>query len=243
MLRDKHVVPVLRVNNRAINQEFIEKNLGLKTLLEDGPFADFSSHQSKELVLSLMESPSARTRQVKGLKKLALLVLKVAQAEEIEAFLATGASYSRLYKGKTGLAFECLSPEGDRFLVHGEESCEDLVEILAPYPFASKEGFVGFSQAQIEEVVLRTPNQEASQAYYQKILGDQELVRFEQAEGDDLQTPAEEVWDLDSLHFLVKQDFDWEILEAVLPAGYFKDKRQRFIQTRDLSGIELRFEK
>ncbi|WP_306293649.1 CppA N-terminal domain-containing protein, partial [Streptococcus suis] len=42
MLRkNEAIVPVLRINNRAINQGFLEKNLGMRTKLEDGPFADF----------------------------------------------------------------------------------------------------------------------------------------------------------------------------------------------------------
>lgn len=62
------IVPVLRINNRAINQGFLEKNLGMKTKLEDGPFADFGDRTSPETKLVLTESPGNRTRAVEGLK-------------------------------------------------------------------------------------------------------------------------------------------------------------------------------
>ena len=38
------IVPVVRINNRKLNQEFLERDLGMKTILEEGAFAEFSGH-------------------------------------------------------------------------------------------------------------------------------------------------------------------------------------------------------
>lgn len=237
------VVPVLRINNRNINQSFLEKMLGLKTLLEDGPFADFGDRTSSATKLVLMESPGNRTRAVKGSKKLKKLVIKVRNAREVEGLLARGSRFTKLYKGIVGYGFEAISPEGDTFLVHGEASQADLVEILPPVAFEMLEDFQGLTEFVVEEVVIRTPQVAVSQAFYQNILSDQTIVSFEAEEGADLLTAAEEVWDLDSLRFAVASDYDWSDLEDKLPAGYFKDKKETFIQTVDPSGIELWFEK
>lgn len=66
--KNEAIVPILRINNRAINQGFLEENLGMKTKLEDGPFADFGDRTSPEAKLVLTESPGNRTRAVEGLK-------------------------------------------------------------------------------------------------------------------------------------------------------------------------------
>ncbi|HEL1583911.1 TPA: chemotaxis protein [Streptococcus suis] len=243
MLREEWIVPVLRVNNRSVNQEFLEKTIGLKTQLEDGPFAEFGGQGTKAVRLVLQESPSMRTRAVKGPKKLKKLVIKVQKPSEIEGLLARGSQFTKLYKGAVGYGFEAVSPEGDTFLVHGEASQADLVEILPPVAFEAAEDFQGLTESVVEEIVIRTPQVAVSQAFYQNILPDQVIVSFEAAEGADLLTAAEEVWDLDSLRFAVAGDFDWTGLEEKLPAGYFKDKKEQFIQTVDPSGIELWFEK
>ncbi|HFI0634208.1 TPA: CppA N-terminal domain-containing protein [Streptococcus suis] len=244
MLRkNDEIVPVLRVNNRGLNQAFLEDQLGMKVQLEDGPFADFGDKTSPATKLVLMESPGNRTRAVKGLKKLNKLVIKVEEAHEIEALLARGTVFTKLYKGKNGFGFEALSPEGDTFLLHAEQAVEELTAILPPVHFTGQADFAGLTAFVVESVWINTPQASVSQDFYEAILPNQAFLRFVGAEGEDLVTPAEQVWDLDSLRFAVRQDFDWAPLEAVLPAGYFKDKRERFIQTRDLSGIELWFEK
>ncbi len=51
-------------------------------------------------------------------------------------------------------------------------------------------------------------------------------MRFVGAEGKDLLTPAEQVWDLEGLRFPVEQDFDWAHLESRLERPFFKDKKR-----------------
>lgn len=243
MFIEEWIVPVLRINNRSVNQDFLEKTLGLKTRLEDGPFVEFSGHGCGDVRLVLQESPSMRTRAVKGFKKLKKLVIKVQKPSEIESLLAHGSQFTKLYKGRIGYGFEAVSPEGDTFLLHGEEVQADLVEILPPVRFESPEDFQGLTEFVVEEIIIRTPQAAVSQAFYQSILPDQSILAFEEAEGADLLTAAEEVWDLDSLRFAVAADFDWANLESHLEGPFFKDKKESFIQTVDPSGIELWFEK
>lgn len=244
MLRkNDEIVPVLRVNNRGINQAFLENQLGMKVKLEDGPFADFGDSTSLATKLVLMESPGNRTRAVKGLKKLNKLVIKVEHASEIEALLARGTVFTKLYKGKTGFGFEAISPEGDTFLLHAEQALEELTAILPPVHFTGQADFTGLTAFTVESVWINSPQASVSQDFYEAILPEQDFLRFVGAEGEDLLTPADQVWDLDSLRFPVEQDFDWANLESYLEDPFFKDKKETFIQTVDPSGIELWFEK
>ncbi|WP_156021600.1 CppA N-terminal domain-containing protein [Streptococcus ruminantium] len=242
MLRkNEAIVPVLRINNRAINLVFLEEHLGMKNKLEDGPFAELGD--SSEVKLVLMESPGTRTRAVRGIKKLNKIVIKVDNAPEIETLLAQGTPFSKLYQGQNGYAFEAVSPEGDTFLLHAEDSVADLKEILPPTPFIAQEEFSGLTTFTVESIWINTPQPSTSQAFYQAILPNQTFLRFVQAEGVDLLAPAEQVWDLDSVRFPVEQSFAWTDLESRLGGSFFKDRKETFIQTVDPSGIEYWFEK
>lgn len=244
MLRkNDEIVPVLRVNNRGINQAFLEDQLGMKVRLEDGPFADYGDSTSSATKLVIMESPGNRTRAVKGPKKLNKIVIKIEEACEIEALLARGTVFTKLYKGKNGYGFEALSPEGDTFLLHAEQAVEELTAILPPVNFIGQADFSGLTVFAVESVWINTPHASVSQDFYEAILPNQAFLRFVEAEGEDLVTPAEQVWDLDSLRFPIEQDFEWENLESHLEGPFFKDKKETFIQTVDPSGIELWFEK
>ena len=238
------MVPALRINNRSVNQTFLEEVLGLKTVLEDGPFAEFAGHsKDKTAKLVLVESPSMRTRAVNGPKKLARLALKVAKPAEIESLLVRGASFSKLYRGKKGLAFETVLPEGYVFLLHSEDDLADLQEILPPVQFKGLADFQGLTEFAVSQILINSPHPETSQGFYQTIWPDQGLLVFQEAQGPDLLAEADSTWDLDSLRVKVHPELDWAELEAVLPAGYFKDRKERFIQSTDPSKIEIWFEK
>ena len=238
------MVPALRINNRSVYQTFLEEVLGLKTVLEDGPFAEFAGHsKDKTAKLVLVESPSMRTRAVTGPKKLARLALKVAKPAEIESLLVRGASFSKLYRGKKGLAFETVLPEGYVFLLHSEDDLADLQEILPPVQFKGLADFQGLTEFAVSQILINSPHPETSQGFYQTIWPDQGLLVFQEAQGPDLLAEADSTWDLDSLRVKVHPELDWAELEAVLPAGYFKDRKERFIQSTDPSKIEIWFEK
>ncbi|MBY5034341.1 CppA family protein [Streptococcus gallolyticus] len=237
------IVPALRVNNRSMNQDFFEQDLGLKTILEDGPFAEFSGHGYKESQLVLIESPSMRTRAVKGLKKLAKIIIKVENTLEVEALLARGSRFTKLFQGKNGYAFETVTPEKDTFLLHGEEDIAALKEILPPVDFKKTADFSGLTAFTVEKIIINSPQADNSRTFYDQILPDQSVLSFQEAEGEDLLAPADSTWDLDSLRFKVAADMDWTDLEGKLQGDFFKDKKETFIQATDPSGIELWFEK
>ena len=241
---EKVVVPGLRINNRSVNQAFLEEQLGLKTVLEEGPFAEFAGYSTdKTAKLVLIESPSMRTRAVEGPKKMARLVLKVAKPAEIESLLARGSSFSKIYRGKKGLAFETVLPEGYVFLLHSEEDIEDLQEILPPVQFEELADFQGLTDLVVSQILINSPHPETSQDFYQTIWPDQGLLVFQEAQGPDLLAEADSTWDLDSLRIKVQPELGWAELEEKLPAGYFKDRKERFLQSTDPSKIEIWFEK
>ena len=238
------MVPALRINNRSVNQTYLEEVLGLKTVLEEGPFAEFAGYsKDKTAKLVLVESPSMRTRAVTGPKKLARLALKVAKPAEIESLLARGASFSKLYRGKKGLAFEAVLPEGYVFLLHSEDDLADLQEILPPVQFEELADFQGLTDVAVSQILINSPHPETSQGFYQTIWPDQGLLVFQEAQGPDLLAEADSTWDLDSLRIKVQPELDWAELEEKLPAGYFKDRKERFLQSTDPSKIEIWFEK
>lgn len=242
-INQEKIIPAIRVNNRSVNQSFFERDLGLKTILEDGPFAEFGAYGDKTPRLVLIESPSMRTRSVEGKKKLERIVLKVENPDEITSLLARGSKWSKLFQGKNGYAFEAQSPEGDLFLLHAEENVADLKEVTVPTAFSQTEGFLGLSKFSVETIVINTPQPAVSQAFYETILPDQTVLTFQEAQGADLLVPADQTWDLDSLRFSVSADMDWVALENQLTGDFFKDKKENFLQTVDPSQIELWFEK
>lgn len=238
------IIPVLRINNRSINQAFLETQLGIKTRLEEGAFAECGDRVHSETKLVLMESPGVRTRAVQGLKKVNKIVIRVRKAQELENLLARGTSYTKLYKGKNGYGFEAISPEGDTFLLHAEQSADNLQAILPPVSFSShQDDFQGLSEFEIEAIWIHTPQPSVSQEFYRSIFSNASFLHFVEAEGPDLLTPAAHTWDMDSFRFSVEPDFSWTELEDKLDVDFFKDKKERFIQTVDPSGIELWFEK
>lgn len=94
-----NMIPVLKINNRKNNLAFYCQTLGMKDLLEEGAFVSLGD-QTKVEKLQLEESPSMRTRKVVGTKKLAKIIIKVANPREIEALLARGNKIDTLYQGK-----------------------------------------------------------------------------------------------------------------------------------------------
>ena len=119
------VIPVLKVNNRNVNQRFYEETLGMKVLVEEGALLSLGDASKVEKIV-LEESPSMRSRKVEGPKKLGRIVVKVAQAQEIDYLLARQPETSALYQGANGRAFEVVSPQGDTIFVHAEENLESL---------------------------------------------------------------------------------------------------------------------
>lgn len=235
------IVPVIKVNNRNLNQDFYSKTLGMKSLLEEGAQLSLGD-QTKTERLILEESPSMRSRRVKGAKKLARLVIKVAQASEIEALLARGIEVDSLYHGEKGYAFEATSPEGDHILLHAEENLSSLQPVQETPAFEGQDDFIGLSQFDVEKIELRVPDLQAVKDFYQPVSNVLDFLDVQEAKGQDLQADNTKTWDLTMLKCLVA-DFDVEKLSSIFATQeFFVPKSKKFLVSQDRSNIELWFE-
>jgi len=235
------IVPVIKVNNRNLNQDFYSKTLGMKSLLEEGAQLSLGD-QTKTERLILEESPSMRSRRVKGAKKLARLVIKVAQASEIEALLARGIQVDSLYRGEKGYAFEATSPEGDHILLHAEENLSSLQPVQETPAFEGQDDFIGLSQFDVEKIELRVPDLQAVKTFYQPVSNVLDFLDVQEAQGQDLQADNTKTWDLAMLKCLVA-DFDVEKLSSIFATQeFFVPKSKKFLVSQDRSNIELWFE-
>lgn len=235
------IVPVIKVNNRNLNQDFYSKTLGMKSLLEEGAQLSLGD-QTKTERLILEESPSMRSRRVKGAKKLARLVIKVAKASEIEALLARGIQVDSLYRGEKGYAFEATSPEGDRILLHAEEDLNSLQPVQETPTFEEQSDFIGLSQFDVEKIELRVPDLQVVKAFYQPVSNVLDFLDVQEAQGQDLQADNTKTWDLAMLKCLVT-DFDVEQLSSIFATQeFFVPKSKKFLVSQDRSNIELWFE-
>ena len=236
------IVPIIKVNNRNLNQDFYSKTLGMKSLLEEGAQLSLGD-QTKTERLILEESPSMRSRRVKGAKKLARLVIKVAKASEIEALLARGIQVDSLYLGEKGYAFEATSPEGDRILLHAEEDLSSLQPVQETPAFEGQDDFIALSQFDVEKIELRVPDLQAVKAFYQPVSNVLDFLDVQEAQGEDLTADNTKTWDLAMLKCLVT-DFDVEKLSSVFAAQeFFVPKSKKFLVSQDRNNIELWFEK
>ncbi|WP_062003993.1 CppA N-terminal domain-containing protein [Streptococcus cristatus] len=235
------IVPVIKVNNRNLNQDFYSKTLGMKSLLEEGAQLSLGD-QTKTERLILEESPSMRSRRVKGAKKLARLVIKVAQASEIEALLARGIEVDSLYRGEKGYAFEATSPEGDHILLHAEENLSSLQPVQETPAFEGQDDFIGLSQFDVEKIELRVPDLQVVKAFYQPVSNVLDFLDVQEAQGQDLTADNTKTWDLAMLKCLVT-DFDVEKLSSIFATQeFFVPKSKKFLVSQDQSNIELWFE-
>ena len=232
------VVPVLRVNNRRMNIDFYTQTLGFTLLLEDAGFTNLGDLTKKEKIV-LEETPGNRVRKVQGPKKVAEIILK-ASVEEIEALLASGATYTNIYKGAKGLAFRAVSPEGDRFLLHGEEDVDSLLEIER-LDLETVEGPVKLSSIEVEKVILHHPQADQAQVFYQS-LGLGKAVTVRQEEGQDLLLANDQTWDISSLYVRLR-DLPLADLEAhFADADFFVPKRKQYLLVNDHSQVAVLFE-
>ena len=229
------IVPVIKVNNRNLNQDFYSKTLGMKSLLEEGAQLSLGD-QTKTERLILEESPSMRSRRVKGAKKLARLVVKVAQASEIEALMARGIEVGSLYRGERG------SPEGDRILLHAEEDLSSLQPVQETPAFEEQDDFIGLSQFDVEKIELRVPDLQAVKTFYQPVSNVLDFLDVQEAQGEDLTADNTKTWDLAMLKCLVT-NFDVEQLSSIFATQeFFVPKSKKFLVSQDRSNIELWFE-
>ena len=231
------MIPTLKVNNRRLNELFYIQTLGMKPLLEESAFLSLGDQSGVEKLV-LEESPSMRTRKVEGNKKLARLIVKVANSFEIEALLARMETLPQLYRGKKGYAFEVLSPEGELVLIHAEDDIKDLKKVDETVTF-SKDKKLQYLTAFDISVEINLPEETTSLLEKEEI---ENGLAFKQAQGSDLLVENNVTWDLSMLKFQV-QTLDLANLRQRFEAvGYFVPKSEKFFLTKDANNIELWFE-
>ncbi|MCU0081605.1 CppA N-terminal domain-containing protein [Streptococcus danieliae] len=231
MSKDR-LVPVLKTNNRRLNFDFYVEQIGFTVLLEDAGVVSLGDAQ-KALCLEIEELPANRAFQPQGKKKLDLMVFRVNSPESVEAGLARGLQFDALYQGPKGWAYLATSPEGDRVLVHSEESVAALNLVdPADYPASFQAGPLKLDQVELEELRLHVSDKEGSKAHYQRIQWPANLV-FTEAESDYLQAEAGQAWDLFQLR-LFQVDWNLEQLQKNLEdQEVFVPKRGNFLLATD----------
>ena len=233
----KRMIPTLKVNNRRLNELFYIQTLGMKPLLEESAFLSLGDQSGVEKLV-LEESPSMRTRKVEGIKKLARLIVKVANPSEIEALLARMETLPQLYRGKNGYGFEVLSPEGDLVLIHAENDIKDLKKLDEIVTF-SKDEKVQYLTAFEVSVEINLPEEITSLLEQGEV---ENSVAFKQGQGEDLLVENNVTWDLAMLKFQV-ENLELAVLrQRFETAGYFIPKSEKFFLTKDANNIELWFE-
>ena len=231
------MIPTLKVNNRRLNELFYIQTLGMKPLLEESAFLSLGDQSGVEKLV-LEESPSMRTRKVEGNKKLARLIVKVANPFEIEALLARMETLPQLYRGKKGYAFEVLSPEGDLVLIHAEDDIKDLKKVDETVTFSKDEKLQYLTVFDIS-VEINLPEETTSLLEKEEI---ENGLAFKQAQGSDLLVENNVTWDLSMLKFQVQTLDLANLRQRFETVGYFVPKSEKFFLTKDANNIELWFE-
>ena len=231
------MIPTLKINNRRLNELFYIQTLGMKPLLEESAFLSLGDQSGIEKLV-LEESPSMRSRKVEGIKKLARLIVKVANPSEIEALLARMEKLPQLYKGNKGFAFEALSPEGDLVLIHAEDDIKDLRKFDETVTFSKDEELQYLTAFDIS-AEINLPAETTSLLEKEEI---ETSITFKQAQGSDLLVENNVTWDLSMLKFQVEKFDIPSLCQKFESVGYFVPKSEKFFLTTDTNNIELWFE-
>ena len=235
------VIPVLKVNNRNINQRFYEETLGMKVLVEEGALLSLGDASKVEKIV-LEESPSMRSRKVEGPKKLGRIVVKVAQAQEIDYLLARQPETTALYQGAKGRAFEVVSPQGDTIFVHAEEDLKSLVPIDSAALVEVPEDFTGLTSFDVDFLEVNVADLAEAEKFYSSLPDLEPFIRLQVAQGEDLQVENKLTWDL-SMIKVETAPFDVEVLKESLGESIdFVHRKGTFLIAKDPSQIELWFE-
>ena len=235
------VIPVLKVNNRNVNQRFYEETLGMKVIVEEGALLSLGDASKVEKIV-LEESPSMRSRKVEGPKKLGRIVVKVAQAQEIDYLLAHQPETTALYQGANGRAFEAVSPQGDTIFVHAEEDLKSLAPLDSAPIVDVPEDFKGLTNFDVDFLEVNVADLAQSQELYRRLPDLARFIHLQEAQGEDLQVGNHVTWDL-SMIKIEMAPFDVDVLKESLGESIdFVHRKGTFLIAKDPSQIELWFE-
>lgn len=235
------VIPVLKVNNRNVNQRFYEETLGMKVLVEEGALLSLGDASKVEKIV-LEESPSMRTRKVQGPKKMGRIVVKVAEAQEIDYLLARQPETTALYQGAKGRAFEAVSPQGDTIFVHAEEDLKSLAPIDSAALVEVPEDFKGLTNFDVDFLEINVADLAEAEKFYSSLPDLAHFIHLKGDQGDDLQVENKVTWDL-SMIKVETAPFDVEVLkESLGETVEFVHRKGTLLIAKDPSQIELWFE-
>lgn len=235
--------PVVRVFDKDANIAFFQETLGFKMVSEENTIAIFSSFENDKRTFIIEESPTYRTRAVNGITKHNKTIIKAAKASDIENLLARGLDNVTVFKGDIGYAFEATSPQGYTYLLHAEEDVTCL-EATDYSDFSGSEEFKGLSDFEVQEIVLNVPNVAEASAFYQALNLNLKMS-FVEAQGEDLKSDPDQIWDLEYLEFELSKDTDLaelrtQLEEASYPIAY---SAKNLLVIKDTSNIEIWFSK
>lgn len=234
--------PIFRVNNRQDNIDFYQGTLGFKLLTEENALAVFTAWQDQSSLFVIEESP--RSRAVNGLKKTQLTVIKLSDPKEIDYLLARDDHQAKtIYQGDKGYAFETLSPENDRFLVHAEDDLDSL-KTVEYADVDDNPDFKGVSDFTVQSLTLNVPDVVQAAHFYDCLFGEDLplSLHFQKAQGPDLEASPDATWDLEILEFKVAQDYDLAALQAKLEKEHlasYLDSKGNLMALNDMSNIEV----
>ena len=214
----KRAVPVIRVNNRDLNLAFYKETLGLKVI-------------SEENALAMLGSKSAKTRTDTRLileESPSMRTRAVDGVKKLRKIVIESPEFTE--------GFEATSPEGDVFeIVPSQSDTQDI---------------------KITEIQLNTSNLKDVLAFYVEGFGLNEknqVVQFPfgqisyfEAQGSDLLTNPEEVWDIEIIEFEVAPEVDLHHIATQLDdlgLAYYGDKKGKILTLTDGQNLEIWFMK
>ncbi len=214
----ERAVPVIRVNNRDLNLAFYKETLGLKVI-------------SEENALAMLGSQAAKTRTDTRLileESPSMRTRAVAGVKKLRKIVIESPEFTE--------GFEATSPEGDLFeIVPSQSETQDI---------------------KITEIQLNTSNLKDALAFYVEGFGLSEKdnvvqlpfgkISYTAAQGPDLLTSPEEVWDLEIIEYEVAPEVDLHHIAMQLDdlgLDYYVDKKGKILTLTDGQNLEIWFMK
>ncbi len=214
----ERAVPVIRVNNRDLNLAFYKETLGLKVI-------------SEENALAMLGSQAAKTRTDTRLileESPSMRTRAVAGVKKLRKIVIESPEFTE--------GFEATSPEGDLFeIVPSQSETQDI---------------------EITEIQLNTSNLKDALAFYVEGFGLSEKdnvvqlpfgkISYTAAQGPDLLTSPEEVWDLEIIEYEVAPEVDLHHIAMQLDdlgLDYYVDKKGKILTLTDGQNLEIWFMK
>lgn len=212
------MVPVIRVNNREINLTFYKETLGLKVISEENALAILGGKTAKNLDDAVLIVEESPSMRTRAVSGIKKLRKIVLESPEFTE------------------GFQATSPEGDVF------------EIV---PGQSK-----ITEVKVRDIALSTGNLASSLAFYREGFGLKQegntillpfgTISYAEAQGPDLMSKPEEVWDLEIIEFKVDKTVDLKQIATQLDdlsLTYYVDPKAKVLTLSDAQNIEIWFAK